>query len=63
MGNFSGGLNFFTYPNVGICNYYSVSDILKTGVEFSRQGKNSLGGVKILQVGTSETIKCLGSNS
>ena len=33
------------------------------GVKFSRWGKNSLYGVKIHQVGTSKTVKCVGSNS
>ena len=37
MGTDSGGLNFLTYSN--ICNCYSVSDILKTGIEFSRRVK------------------------
>ena len=35
---------------------------LGLGVKFSRWGKNSLGGVKLYQVGKSETIKCVGSN-
>ena len=34
--------------------------ILGLGVEFSRWGKNSLGGVKFHHVGTSETDKCVG---
>ena len=32
-------------------------------VKFSMWGKNSLGGVNIHQVGTSETVKSVGSNS
>ena len=32
-------------------------------IKFSRWGKNSLGGVKIHQVGTSETVRYVRSNS
>ena len=36
---------------------------LGLGVKFSRLSKNSLGGVKIHQVGTIGTVKCVGFNS
>ena len=36
---------------------------LGLGVKFFRWGKNSLGGVKIHQMVTSETVQCVGSNS
>ena len=36
---------------------------LGLGIKFSRWGKNSLGGVKIHQVGTSETVRYVRSNS
>ena len=60
-GNFLGvqirGGNFSAYENVSISNGYRVSDIFRIGDKFSRWGKNSLGGVKIHQVGTSETVR------
>ena len=56
-GTNSGGGNFSAYENVSICNGYRVSDIFRIGDKFSRWGKNSLGGVKIHQVGTSETVR------
>ena len=34
---------------------------LGLGIKFSRWGKNSLGGVKIHQVGTSETVRSIQS--
>ena len=36
---------------------------LGLGIKFSRWGKNSLGGVKIHQVGTSETVRYVRSSS
>ena len=36
---------------------------LRLGIKFSRWGKNSLGGVKIHQVGTSETVRYVRSSS
>ena len=36
---------------------------LGLGVKFARWGKNSLGGEKIHKVGTTETVKCVWSNS
>ena len=36
---------------------------LELGIKFSRWGKNSLGGVKIHQVGTSETVRYVTSSS
>ena len=36
---------------------------LGLGIKFSRWGKNSLGGVKIYQVGTSETVRYVRSSS
>ena len=33
------------------------------GVKISKWGKNSLVGVKILQVGPNEAVKCVGSNA
>ena len=45
-------------------NDYRVSDIFSNGVKFSRRPEeNSLGGLKMYQVDTSETVKCVGSNS
>ena len=40
-----GEVKFLTYENVSICNDYSVSDIFRfrTGVKFSRWGKNQPG--------------------
>ena len=35
---------------------------LELGVKFSEWGKNSPNGIRIHQVGTSETVKCAGSN-
>ena len=37
--------------------------VLGLGIKFSRWGKNSLGGVKIHQVGTSETVRYVRSSS
>ena len=37
--------------------------MLWVGQRLTRSGKNSLGGLKIHQLGTSETAKCVGSNS
>ena len=39
-----------------------VSDIFGMGIKFFRWGKTSQREVKISQVGTSETVKCVGSN-
>ena len=36
---------------------------LGLGLKFSRWGKNSLGGIKIHQVGTSETVRYVKSSS
>ena len=36
---------------------------LGLGIKYSRWGKNSLGGVKIHQVGTSETVRYVRSSS
>ena len=36
---------------------------LGLGIKFSRWGKNSLGGVKVHQVGTSETVRYVRSSS
>ena len=63
-GNFLGSTNskggwvkFLAYENVSICSGYRVSDIFRIG------GKNSLGGVKIHQVGTNETVRYVRSSS
>ena len=65
-GNFWGvqirGADFSTYENVSICNGYRVLIFLGLGIKFSRWGKNSLGGVKIHQVGTSETVRYVRSS-
>ena len=37
--------------------------VLQQGVKFSTWGKNSVDGVKIHHVGTSETVKRIRSNS
>ena len=43
-----------------LCNDYRVSDIFRIGGKILHVGKNSLGGVKIHQVGTNETVNVLG---
>ena len=48
---FWGRGNFLTYENVSVCSDYSVSDIFRIG------GTIPPGGVKIYQVGNSETVK------
>ena len=40
----------------------TVSDNFGVQVNFSRLCKNFPGGVKIHKVGTTETVKCIGSN-
>ena len=57
------GVRFSNPSNVSICNNYHVYNILSIRGKFSRWGKNSLGRVKIQQVGTKETVKCVGYNS
>ena len=57
------GYNFSVYENVSICNGYRVSDIFRIGDKILQVGKNSLGGVKIHQVGTSETVRYVRSSS
>ena len=58
----AGGLNSPTYENVSICNDYHVSETLGLGgnslvrVKVTRQEK-------IHQVGTSEVVERVGSNS
>ena len=48
---------FSTYENVCICNNYPVSQFLGSGKNSSGGLKNSLGKVKIYQMGISETVK------
>ena len=52
--------NFSAYENAMIIVFLT---FLGLGIKFSRLGKNSLGGVKIHQVGTSETVKYVRSSS
>ena len=61
-GTKSEGVNFSAYQNVSICNGYRVFDIFRIGVKFSRWGKNSLGEIKIHQLGTSETVRYVRSS-
>ena len=63
VGRNSGDKIFGPTENVRICNDYCVSDIFRIGVNFYKWGKNLLDGVKIYQVGTSETVICVRSNS
>ena len=68
-GNFLGGTNWgggkiFRSTKMLVFEMVIVFlTFLALGIKFSRWGKNSLGGVKIHQVGTSETVRYFRSNS
>ena len=62
-GNFFGGTIFRPTKMLVFVMVIMFLTFLGLGIKFSRWGKNSLGGVKIHQVGTSETVRYVRSSS
>ena len=60
---FGGGKIFWPTKMLAFAMVIVFLTFLGLGIKFSRWGKNSLGGVKIHQVGTSETVKYVRSSS
>ena len=68
MGNFLGGTNsgakiFRPTKMLVFAMVIVFLTFLGLGIKFSRWGKNSLGGAKSHQVGTSETVRYVRSSS